>query len=85
MSDLLSQTAWRRWTVASLLSRLPISMGLLAFVLAGQQSLDSAAQGSVLAGLLGLSPDFWDRGRGDGWTAPRSGVRYSAGCSVRPS
>ena len=54
MSDLLSQTAWRRWTVASLLSRLPISMGLLAFVLAGQQSLDSAAQGSVLAGLLGF-------------------------------
>lgn len=54
MSDLLSQTAWRRWTVASLLSRLPISMGLLAFVLAGQQSLDSGAQGSVLAGLLGF-------------------------------
>jgi hypothetical protein len=54
MSDLLSQTAWRRWTVASLLSRLPISMGLLAFVLAGQQSLHSAAQGSVLAGLLGF-------------------------------
>ena len=54
MSDLLGQAAWRRWTVASLSSRLPLSMSLLAFVLAGQQSLDSVAKGSILAGLIAL-------------------------------
>ena len=55
MATLLSQSAWRRWTIASLLSRLPMSMALLAFVLAGQQSLDSAAKGSVLAGLMSFT------------------------------
>jgi len=54
VAELFSQPAWRRWTAASLLSRLPVSMALLAFVLAGQQSLESAAQGSVLAGLIGF-------------------------------
>lgn len=46
---------WRRWTVASGLSRLPVTMVPLAFVLAGQYATGSFAAGALLVSVHALS------------------------------
>lgn len=51
LGDLLRDRAWRRWTTASFLARLPLSMALLGLVLAGQYVTGSTATGAKLAGL----------------------------------
>lgn len=43
--------AWRRWTLASFLARLPVTMTLLALVLAGHEATGSLAIGAQLAGV----------------------------------
>ena len=50
LTSLVRQPLWRRWTVASFLSRLPVTMSLLAFVLVGDQATGSLAVGASLAG-----------------------------------
>jgi len=47
---LARQPRWRRWTLASFLARLPVTMSLLAFVLVGDQATGSLAVGASLAG-----------------------------------
>lgn len=49
---------WRRWTLASLLARLPTSMTLLALVLAGEEATGSAATGALLAGAATFTAGF---------------------------
>lgn len=58
MRELFAQRSWRRWTIASFLSRLPISMALLAFQLAGLYALESIASGAVLAGVTSFTAGF---------------------------
>jgi MFS family permease len=55
IGGLLASRAWRRWTLASFLARLPISMALLGLVLAGQAETGSLAAGAKLAGITTFS------------------------------
>lgn len=48
---LASQRLWRRWTLASFLARLPVTMTLIALIFAGQQVTGSLAVGAQLAGV----------------------------------
>jgi MFS family permease len=48
---LARQPLWRRWTLASLLARLPTTMTLLGLVLVGQEVTGSLAVGAQLAGV----------------------------------
>ena len=50
IAGLVTQRSWQRWTLSSFLARLPISMSLLGFVLAGQAATGSLATGARLAG-----------------------------------
>lgn len=52
---LAAQPIWRRWTLASFLGRLPLTMALLALVLAGEHAAGSLAVGAQLAGVATLS------------------------------
>jgi MFS family permease len=47
---LAGQPLWWRWTAASFLGRLPLTMALLALVLAGEHATGSLAVGALLAG-----------------------------------
>ncbi len=49
------QRAWRWWTVASFLARLPVTMTLLALVLLGEQVTGSIAVGAQLTGVAILA------------------------------
>ncbi len=51
IGGLLSERAWRRWTLSSFLARMPITMALLGLVLAGQAETGSLAAGARLAGV----------------------------------
>jgi MFS family permease len=51
ISGLLSDRVWQRWTLASFLARLPITMALLGLVLAGHAETGSLATGARLAGV----------------------------------
>jgi hypothetical protein len=50
LRDLAALPAWRRWTLASFLGRLPLTMSLLALQLAGYEATGSLATGALLAG-----------------------------------
>lgn len=50
LRELAAQPRWRRWTLASLLARLPTTMSLLALILVGEQ-VSSLAVGAQLAGV----------------------------------
>lgn len=52
LNELLAVRAWRRWTLASFLARLPISMGVLGLILAGEHATGSIATGAHLAGAM---------------------------------
>lgn len=45
------QRPWMRWTLASFLARMPITMTLIALVLAGEKATGSLAIGAQLAGV----------------------------------
>ncbi len=51
IGGLLSERTWQRWTLASFMARLPITMALLGLVLAGHAETGSLAVGARLAGL----------------------------------
>lgn len=51
LAQLVRVPAWRRWTLASFLARLPATMTLLALVLAGERVTGSVAVGAQLAGV----------------------------------
>lgn len=55
LRELVHQNAWRRFTIASLLSRLPLSMALVAFVLGAERAGHKAGVGSILAGAMTLT------------------------------
>lgn len=51
LGGLVRQPLWRRWTIASFLGRLPLTMTLLALVLVGEHVTGSVAVGAQLAGV----------------------------------
>lgn len=51
LGALVRQPLWRRWTLASFLGRLPMTMTLLALVLVGKEVTGSVAVGAQLAGV----------------------------------
>jgi MFS family permease len=51
LGALVRQPLWRRWTLASFLGRLPMTMTLLALVLVGKEVTGSVAIGAQLAGV----------------------------------
>jgi len=51
---LIRRPLWRRWATASGLSRLPVAMVPLAFVLAGQYATGSFAAGALLVSVHAL-------------------------------
>ena len=53
--SLFSDRLWRRWTLASGLSRLPIALAPLALVIAGHYATDSFADGALLAGVYAFA------------------------------
>lgn len=55
---LAAQPGWRRWTLASLLARLPTSMTLIALLLAGTAATGSEATGALLAGVATFTAGF---------------------------
>jgi hypothetical protein len=52
---LFGDPLWRRWTLASGLSRLPIAMAPLALVIAGHYATGSFADGALLAGVFAFA------------------------------
>lgn len=52
LRQLIVHRPWRLWTLASLLARIPISMSLLAFMLASEEAGGSLEQGATLAGVM---------------------------------
>lgn len=55
LGALARQPLWRRWTAASFLGRLPMTMTLLALVLVGERASGSLAVGAQLAGVATLT------------------------------
>ena len=51
LGALARQPQWRRWTAASFLGRLPMTMTLLALVLVGERAAGSLAVGAQLSGV----------------------------------
>lgn len=80
LRGLVRQPAWRRWALASLVGRLPLTMTLLAFVLVGEHVTGSLARGAQLAGAAvlaaGLSAPL--RGRQLDRRGLRDGLRNAA-------
>ena len=52
---LISTPAWRRWTLASLLARMPVSMALLGVMLAVKEVTGSLGTGSQVVGVMTIS------------------------------
>lgn len=55
LGALLRQPLWRRWTLASFLGRLPMTMTLLALILVGEEATGSLAVGARLAGVATIT------------------------------
>src|SRR5919202_2650623 len=55
VTTLFGDRLWRRWTLASGLSRLPIAMAPLALVIAGHYATGSYADGALLAGVYAFT------------------------------
>jgi MFS family permease len=55
---LLRQPAFRRWAVANLFARLPLTMNLLAMVLVGEAVTGSLGTGAALAGISTFTAGF---------------------------
>lgn len=80
MGALVRQPLFRRWTLASFLGRLPMTMTLLALVLVGERAAGSLAVGAQLAGVAtataGLAAPL--RGRQLDRAGLRDGLRNAA-------
>ncbi|HUG83366.1 MAG TPA: MFS transporter, partial [Euzebya sp.] len=61
---LARQQPFRRWAVANLFARLPLTMNLLALVLVGEAVTGSLATGATLAGISTFSAGFTAQWRG---------------------
>lgn len=61
---LLSNRLFRRWAVANLFARLPLTMNLLALVLVGEVVAGDLATGATLAGILTLTSGLLAQPRG---------------------
>lgn len=61
---LFRRAAFRRWAVANLFARLPLTMNLLALVLAGEAATGSLATGATLAGISTFSGGLTAQWRG---------------------
>ena len=77
---LVRQPLWRRWMVAALLGRLPITMTLLALVLVGERVSGSLAVGAQLAGVATVTAGIAAplRGRQLDRGGLRNGLRNAA-------
>lgn len=61
---LLSNPLFRRWAVANLFARLPLTMNLLALVLVGEVVAGDLATGATLAGILTVTSGLLAQPRG---------------------
>lgn len=61
---LLRSRAFRRWAIANLFGRLPLTMNLLALVLVGEAVDGSLATGAMLAGILTVTAGVLAQPRG---------------------
>jgi MFS family permease len=64
LRDLLRSSLFRRWAVANLFARLPLTMNLLALVLVGEAVTGSLATGATLAGILTFTTGVLAQPRG---------------------
>ena len=64
LRTLLSNPLFRRWAVANLFARLPLTMNLLALVLVGEVVAGNLATGATLAGILTLTSGLLAQPRG---------------------
>lgn len=64
LRTLAVQPLWRRWTLASFLARLPMTMTLIALLLAGREATGSTAVGALLAGTATFTSGFASTWRG---------------------
>jgi MFS family permease len=55
LRTLMSTPSWRRWTMASLLARMPVSMALLGVMLAVKEVTGSLGTGSQVVGVMTIS------------------------------
>lgn len=80
LGALVRQPLWRRWMVASLLGRLPLTMTLLALVLVGERVSGSLGVGAQLAGLATVTAGIAAplRGRQLDRGGLRNGLRNAA-------
>ena len=80
LGALVRQPLWRRWMVASLLGRLPLTMTLLALVLVGERVSGSLAVGAQLAGVATVTAGIAAplRGRQLDRGGVRDGLRNAA-------
>lgn len=61
---LFAQPVFRRWAIANLMARLPLTMNLLVLVLAGEEVTGSVSTGALLAGAATFSAGAFARWRG---------------------
>lgn len=64
LRTLLSNPLFRRWAVANLFARLPLTMNLLALVLVGEVVAGDLATGATLAGILTVTSGLLAQPRG---------------------
>ncbi len=64
LRDLLGNRLFRRWAVANLFARLPLTMNLLGLVLVGEAVTGSLATGATLAGIVTLTSGVLAQPRG---------------------
>lgn len=64
LRGLLRSSLFRRWAVANLFARLPLTMNLLALVLVGEAVTGSLATGATLAGILTFTTGVLAQPRG---------------------
>ncbi len=64
LRGLLRNPLFRRWAVANLFARIPLTMNLLALVLVGEAATGSLATGATLAGILTFTSGLLAQPRG---------------------
>lgn len=64
LRGLMRSPRFRRWALANLFARLPLTMNLLALVLVGEQVTGSLATGATLAGILTFTSGLLAQPRG---------------------
>ncbi|WP_336249090.1 MFS transporter [Stomatohabitans albus] len=64
LKQLIREPVFRQWAVANVLVRMPVTMNLLSFILAGEYLTGSVGTGALLAGASTLCGGFSARFRG---------------------